>query len=270
MHRPRLVVFDGVSLYRGLRRAVREAGPRLVWVQRWGQKPDKLDKRRRQERHADQLIVPGELGFEQPENDAGRFFCPPILLLDESELLGRAEARRVLWIPEGRQVLYLQLGAGNIDNIGSKIDVLLRALARHPEVFVVAAESAIGARLGIQSDQVRVIADYPNVRFARAFDMAVVAAGYNTVHELVWARVPALFLPNRHTAADDQVSRARRACEIGAALIAESDAPESLASGLERPLDGAARERMRAAAGTVEWGDGAHTAAKSLARLLER
>ncbi len=52
---------------------------------------------------------------------------------------------------------------------------------------------------------------YPLSRYLRAFDAAVVAAGYNSYHEMVMAGVPAAYVPNLATTTDDQLARAEHA-----------------------------------------------------------
>jgi hypothetical protein len=62
---------------------------------------------------------------------------------------------------------------------------------------------------------------YPLARYVRAFDLVVSAAGYNAVHEFVTAGLAVALVPNDETATDDQVARARRLDERGAAVWAD-------------------------------------------------
>jgi len=58
------------------------------------------------------------------------------------------------------------------------------------------------------------------MRYLQAFDGAISAAGYNSVHELIPARVPSLFVPKSSSRTDDQEARARFLAERGLALVA--------------------------------------------------
>lgn len=68
----------------------------------------------------------------------------------------------------------------------------------------------------------------------QAFDAAVVAAGFNTAHELMFAGIPTVFVPQEKIA-DDQYARAQHLAKDQAACVAslqsipeDGDSPESL------------------------------------------
>ena len=54
----------------------------------------------------------------------------------------------------------------------------------------------IGKRINITGERVRIIRDYPNSRFFKAFDFAIMAAGYNSFHEAIQFSLPTIFYPN--------------------------------------------------------------------------
>ena len=60
-----------------------------------------------------------------------------------------------------------------------------------------------------------------------AFDAAVCAAGYNSVHEVIPAGLPILFIANNRST-DYQRSRARYCAEIGLTLYAETESLEDI------------------------------------------
>lgn len=58
------------------------------------------------------------------------------------------------------------------------------------------------------------IVSYPNSRYFRAFDVAVLAAGYNSVAGAFAFRLRAVLFPNTGTGSDDQVHRAAAVSEL--------------------------------------------------------
>ena len=78
-----------------------------------------------------------------------------------------------------------------------------------------------------------------------AFDAAVTAAGYNAVHELLYAGVPSVFVPFERMV-DDQEKRAREVAEAGAGLgVRSADARGTDAGGARADEPGHARAPER-------------------------
>jgi len=86
----------------------------------------------------------------------------------------------------------------------------------------------------------KTIVDYPNSKYFSAFDFAVVAAGYNSVCEVVMLGLPAVFFPNIETGADDQAKRAMQACAFGRYECMLDFDDEKFSSVVGRLLDGEA------------------------------
>ena len=78
-----------------------------------------------------------------------------------------------------------------------------------------------------------------------AFDGAVSAAGYNSVHELMFAGIPTVLVPFGRVL-DDQERRARELADAGACLCCTPLTEASLGKALDRLADTDTR-RMRAA-----------------------
>ena len=72
-----------------------------------------------------------------------------------------------LGVPEDSIIVYVQLGAGNINDIDSEIGMTLEILNKYENTFVVLGESMIGDRLNVYGERIRIIRDYPNSRFLR-------------------------------------------------------------------------------------------------------
>jgi glycosyltransferase involved in cell wall biosynthesis len=95
-----------------------------------------------------------------------------------------------------------------------------------------------------------------------AATLAVSRADYTSFHELLWARVPTVFVPDPGSA-DDELARARFAAAAGVAVCATDD--DEAAAALERLADPAAREALRRRCEELAFGNGAEDAAAWLA-----
>lgn len=219
--RPSVVVFDGTWPFQGFMAACKAYGsPALVWSNR-GLLKDDSAQATVDESAFDLVIQPGELktlqSTTQVPGGGKRITIPPVCLLDDDELLDRAAARKALGLVEdGRYVLF-SLGPGNLKDISGVGQSLIRTF--EGEGFqVVWARPPISVRDIVLPDGVRPISLYPLVRYMRAFDVFVGAAGYNTCCEVVQAHIPSLLVPNTQLA-DDQARRAQLVAEHGPAVV---------------------------------------------------
>lgn len=177
--------------------------------------------------HFDLIVHPEDsmpLMTSEVEHDVEVVTCPPIVMLNRDEMLSREAARHRLSLPLDARVVYLQLGAGEINDINSEVRMTVEALTSHDDVHIVVGESMIGERLDISMDRVHIIRDYPNSMYFRAFDASVQAGGYNSFHETRNYGLPTLFYPNMETGMDDQLARCRVAESEGwGSIIVERD-----------------------------------------------
>lgn len=228
IHGPLSLVYDGVFPYAGLSDAIAnmqfvQASMILRLRHKKGLSADMLPRLK----IFDELILPGEATGE-PDPALKGFSCvpaDPVIYLDRSELLSREEARGRLGIPADRKAVYLQLGAGNIDDTTGALRTSLDVCAQRGDTTVILAKSPIShASTDWVSSyaNVQTLTQYPNSLYFNAFDLAVSAAGYNTFHELMHFGVPSVLVPNQQTATDDQVGRALTAQDAGAARVALS------------------------------------------------
>lgn len=228
--KPDIVIFDGTWPFQGFMAACKAYGnPALVWSNRGllkeGMKPIPVDKAA-----FDLMIVPGELGASCGKEilaEGGKTITvPPVTVLDEHELMDRAAARDALGLEaEGRYVLF-SLGPGNLKDVSG---IGQRLIHR----FNAAGFQAVWARAPISVRDidlpagVQPVSVYPLVRYMRAFDAFVGAAGYNTCCEVVQARIPSLLVPNTQLV-DDQAKRARLVATHAPAVVSacETDAEQ--------------------------------------------
>ncbi|MEM9303163.1 MAG: hypothetical protein AAGE01_13685 [Pseudomonadota bacterium] len=209
-YQPWCFIFDGAFAYGGMLESIRNRPEtRKIWMRR------ALSKRPQALPDAciecfDEIVQPDDAlltagaatGIEVTS-------CPPIVVLDRDEMLSRESARKRLGIAPDAKAVYVQLGAGRINDIHSEIRLTIEALLKHPEVTVVLGESMLGSRLNITLDRVISLRDYPNLLYYNAFDAVVQAGGYNAFHETRACGLPALFYPNMRTSVDDQLARCR-------------------------------------------------------------
>ncbi len=244
---PALVVFDGAHPYLGFLDALRaERGVRSVWCRRAMWKPGANLAALPRAAAFDAVLEPGEIAAtaDRGPTVARRgeaHAVGPIVYLDRSDLLPRAEAERELGLEPGRTNVLVALGQG--PEVAEATRRCIEHLAGR-EVQVAALRSAgpapRGSGTGLADPVVHLRATYPMSRYYAAFDMAVSAAGYNAFHELIALGVPALFVPmTRET--DDQAARARYAASAGLGRAVAS--PE--AAGLERELDALLEAEVR-------------------------
>ena len=223
-HRPSMFVFDGAFPYRGMLRAIQgRHSLRKIWMRRGTfRKGSSIPVDSIQ--HFDTVIHPEDsVGSPEPslEHNLEVITCPPIVMLNESDLLPRKIARSRLGLPNDVKVVYVQLGAGEINDIESEVRITLECLLENPSVYVVLGESLIGERINIELPRLLILRDYPNSMYFRGFDATVQAGGYNSFHETRTFGLPALFYPNMNTGMDDQLARCKVAEEEGWGIVLE-------------------------------------------------
>lgn len=219
-YNPSCLVFDGTFPYLGIMMGISECDNiKKIWVKRGNNKIEDSEKVRKKEAYFDLIIEPGEVGIVAPDKE-DYYYCNPIIYLSRQEILERKEARRLLEIPEGATAIYIQLGAGKINEIEDDINAIIQVVEQKGDVYIVVGESIIGKQLHLEGKHVKVIREYPNARYFNAFDVAFSAAGYNTFHELIYFSLPTIFIPNQATQKDSQVKRAEAAKNSGAAEVA--------------------------------------------------
>ncbi|MEC7255875.1 MAG: hypothetical protein VXV76_04620 [Candidatus Thermoplasmatota archaeon] len=212
-HKPSMFIFDGAFPYRGMLRAIEgKSTMSKIWLRRgMFRKGASIPVDSIQ--HFDSIIRPMDSINETSEevnHELEIITSPPIVLLDENEMLSKEDVRASLQLPRDATVVYVQLGAGEINDINSEIRITVENLISRENLFVVIGESMIGERLSINLPNVKIIRDYPNSMYFRGFDAVISAGGYNSYHEARNLGIPTLFYPNLNTGMDDQSSR----CEV--------------------------------------------------------
>ena len=212
-HNPKFFMFDGAFPYRGMLNSIygRDEITR-IWMRRGMFRKgssipvDSIE-------YFDLIVHPGD-AVNAPQSDSihsvETLHIPPITLLSQDEMLSREKSRSRLNLPNDVRVTYVQLGAGQINDINSEVRMTIESLLNYGDMHIVLGESMLGERLDFTHDRVHLLRDYPNSMYFNGFDYSVQAGGYNSFHEMRNLGIPTLFYPNMKTGMDDQLAR----CEI--------------------------------------------------------
>ncbi len=220
-YNPVAIVFDGAYPYLGMISNLRQYKTlKSIWIKREGYKKN-TSNLQELEKNFNLVIIPKDY-TEASDETYRRKYCNAIVLLDSKEAHSRETIRAALGLGPNNHLFYVQLGAGNINDINEQYEVSIRCILKNPNNRILLAESIIGETIPIEDERIRTIRSYPNSQYFKAIDFAVSAVGYNTFHELLYFKVPSLFIPNMNTLKDDQLTRAQLAQEKGAALCLES------------------------------------------------
>lgn len=247
---PSVVVFDGTWPYRGLLEAAAAHGvPRLVWsdLTLYKNRQHKVPVR---ESNFDLLIQLGELGtsfaLEREETPGRKVTIPPVTLLPDDELLDRDTARDSLGLDRNGRYVLFSLGPGNLKDISGIGLGLIDEMKKHG-YSILWTRTPISISDVPLPDSVIPVSVYPLVRYLRAFDLFVGAAGYNTCCEVLQSGVPSLFVPNTQVS-DDQTRRAEMVAQAIPAVVSPCETPAQRVGAIERlvAFDGASQVRTLA------------------------
>ena len=237
-HKPSLFIFDGAFPYRGMLNAVSSfQGIKNIWIRRGMFKRGSnipVDSIQ----HFDLIVRPEDsipASLDEVSHEVETLSVSPIVLLDEEDLLSRKDARLRLMLPEKGPVVYVQLGAGRINDISSEVRLTVDSLLSEG-VSVVLGESMLGERLPVELEGVYLLRDYPNSMFFNAFDASIQAGGYNSYHEVRKFGLPTIFYPNMSTGMDDQLARCKQAEIEGWGIVVESRNEQTIPVAVKRLL----------------------------------
>lgn len=272
--RPDAIVFDGTVPYGGLIELMNRYPCARVWVRRGMWKSSASAKSLERAKAFDLVIEPGDYARAYdtgPTSQArGAMRIGPVTLLDEHEVLGVEEGRQRVSLVSGQAAprALITLGAGNINAIGDAQTIAIeefRAAGWQCYVTKPAIANANGRTLdsGLQT-----VNHYPLAEYARGFDAAISAAGYNSFHEWMSLGLPAVWIPNEHTSVDDQLARARFAQDYGAGLLARDGDEESIREAVRTITSVTTRGLMKQRMDLLERPSGAREAADLIANLL--
>ena len=247
-----VISFDGVVPYPGfIATKLKRPDLTIIWVRRglW-QKNLLRFALPFQSRLVDLIIEPGDIaraydhGPTSQRNDAT--LTSPVSLFSKSRALSREDARKVLGLDASRPAVLVQLGTGDSD-MNEKMRAALAGLVGWNGLQVVLTKNPVDAQgksLVPEGLDIKVQRYFPLANVLAAFDGAIAATGYNSVHELLPAQIPTVLISNiRGT--DDQDARAKWCHDHGYALRADHANLADITATVAKLTDAAIRHNLQ-------------------------
>ena len=246
-----VISFDGVVPYPGfIATKITNPNLRLIWVRRglW-QKNALRFALPFQSRLVDKIIEPGDVARSIDNGPTSRrqdaLLTSPVSLFSSKRAKTRSEARSILGLDPSKPAVLVQLGTGDGD-MNEKMRAALTGLLGWKDLQVVLTKNPVdetGNSLIPEGLRVTVVRYFPLADLLFAFDGAIAATGYNSVHELLPAGIPTVFISNiRGT--DDQDARALWCHENGYALRANHADLADITHTVSQLQDVAVRARL--------------------------
>jgi len=247
-----VISFDGVVPYPGfIATKLQRPDLTIVWVRRglW-QKNLLRFALPFQSRLVDLIIEPGDIAREYDHgptsNRKDATLTSPVSLYSKTRALSRADARKVLGLDADRPAVLVQLGTGDSD-MNEKMRAALTGLIGWQGLQVVLTKNPVdthGVSLVPDGLDIKVQRYFPLADVLAAFDGAIAATGYNSVHELLPAQIPTVLISNiRGT--DDQDARAQWCHDHGYALRADHANLADITATVATLADAAVRQSLQ-------------------------
>jgi hypothetical protein len=198
----------------------------------------------------DLIIEPGDIarsydhGPTSSRKDAT--LTSPVSLYSKARAFSREDARKELGLDADRPAVLVQLGTGDSD-MNEKMRAALTGLVGWQGLQVVLTKNPVdvnGVSLVPDGLDIKVQRYFPLANVLAAFDGAIAATGYNSVHELLPAQIPTVLISNiRGT--DDQDARAKWSHDHGYALRADHANLADITATVTKLSDAAVRQRLQ-------------------------
>ncbi len=247
-----VISFDGVVPYPGfIATKLKRPDLTIVWVRRgFWQKNLLRFALPIQSRLVDVIIEPGDIarsydrGPTATRHDA--LVTSPVSLYSKDHALSREEARKALGLDSQRPAVLVQLGTGD-DDMNEKMRAALTGLIGWQGLQVVLTKMPVdahGKSLVPDGLDIKVQRYFPLAQVLAAFDGAIAATGYNSVHELLPAMIPTVLISNiRGT--DDQDARAKWCHDNGFALRADHSNLADITATVSKLQDDLLRQNLQ-------------------------
>lgn len=247
-------VFDGGFVFDSVYRIISELGLSATWIRRglW-QKRQVHRVALERERAFTNVVVPAEV-FEELNTDysTGEYIhnVGPIVREVQASQKDLRRIRDDLSIKFDRTIETLvvsMLGGGVASRRTAQTQLLCNLFEKRQNCLhlIVAWPNAIvdSALYGWANSFV--VRTSRAVDLCRAADLCVSAAGYNSFHELIYAQVPAIYIPQSAPYLDDQERRAQSAAERHLSVLVKEDELFKLEREALAFIDGGKGEDLR-------------------------
>ncbi len=249
------LIFDGGYVFDSVLRNIVEKQLRAVWIRRglWQAGQARRTPLER-EIYFDKVIVPQE-AFDELNIDYsfGKevHHVGPVVQLAPQNASARAALRAGLAQRFGRDYTHLvvtMLGGGVAADRTAQMQTLCAQIAAHPDwlhLMVVWPNGKVGAPLYGWENSFPVMTQRA-LGLAQAADVLVSAAGYNSVHEVLYHGIATIFIPQMASYMDDQERRARALSDRDLAVTVSADELMALQRHLADFLEGDKAAEIRA------------------------
>jgi hypothetical protein len=266
------LVFDGGYVFDSIYRAIHDQGCTATWIRRGLLRPGQVaDAPLDRERAFGSVLVPEEafpeLNVDYSRGPRVRRVGPivqPPAPTDPATV--RARLAETFGTPFDTLVVTM-LGGGVASDRTAQVQAIAGLLEPRPDTLhlvVVWPHARVAPGLSGWRNT-RLVRTRDTLTLARAADLAISAVGYNTFHELLYNRIPAIFIPQVAAWLDDQERRARAASDRGLAETVLAHELLILERRLRTLLDGGAAKLREALAAL----DLPATGNAAAARLIE-
>jgi hypothetical protein len=221
----------------------------------------------------DLVITPGDYGQAYDNgptsNRKDSVLVKPISIYRPEITLNQEQARAEIGLDLNRPAILVQLGIGEAD-LNSKMTAALKGLISWSDLQVVLTKEPVtstGENLAPAGLDIKIIRYFPLANILNAFDAAICAAGYNSVHEELAARIPTLFVPNiRGT--DNQAARANWAADNKMALTVDQSDLDAITQSTAKLALKSVRDELASNCAKLPEVTGAKDVAKIFKELL--
>lgn len=265
-------VFDGGHVFHSVQRLLQECDLRSVWIRRglWQPAPD-LTRALARGRFFDRTIVPLEAFDElnEPPTFGGDHHNVGPIVAGAPGPTDRLRDRlRATFGHEVRVLVVSMLGGGAAADRSAHLQAIAGLCERRPGCLhlVVTWPGATLAPALTSWRNTRAVHTTDALSLMAVADVVVSAAGYNSFHEILYHRIPTLFVPQMAPFMDDQTRRARAAAGRGLARMVGENDLMMLTRELTALLDGGGIADLRTNLRT--W-DLPPTGNRAAARLIE-
>uniref|UniRef100_UPI00404A592C glycosyltransferase n=1 Tax=Candidatus Planktophila sp. TaxID=2175601 RepID=UPI00404A592C len=232
-----VVTFDGVVPYPGIVSA-KFLRPKVnfVWIRRgmWQRKPQGLALGL-QSKLMDYVIEPGDIAREADtgptKSRKEALLTSPVSLYSPERTMTREGACALLGLDPKKPAVLINMGVGSTD-LDVRVSAVIRGLQGWDNLQIVMPrepKDSDGNSLIPDNMTVKTVRYFPLADVLHAFDAAICAAGYNSVHEVIPAGIPTLLIANNR-GTDDQFARAKWCADAGLTLHADNNSLEDIES----------------------------------------